>query len=218
MEGLYFQWVNTEKYQWNLFFYHASDLNYSTVLGSHFIFDYYFNSGPRGKYVFGAGFDYISINTNADVIQTLSLFEMQNHIYAPYVRAGRYFNFTSNPHRFSFLLWGGYEHDFLKGDLSFVIPIPAPHIPDILVEKTLDKDYDYMLLGAAFKATFFHFLEMQIKYHKKLDLNRDAMLDFFSVLTNVYVTRHWAVSYRYKYMEETIGTNQYHIGGIAYLF
>lgn len=218
MKGLYFQWVNTRKYQWNVFFYQSSNLNFSTVWGSHFIFDYYTGYGPRGRTVLGAGFDYIQINTEADAIQTITHFVMDNRIYSPYIRAGRYLDFKLNPHRFSFLFWGGYEHDFLRGDLSFTVPAPAPFVPDIPVEQILDKEYNYALIGAAFKATVFHFLEFQFKYHKKVDIDRDNTLDYFSILTNVYLSRQWAISYRYKNMEETIGNNIYHIGGIAFVF
>jgi len=218
MKGLYFQWVNTKQYQWNLFLYHASNLNYSTVLGSHLIFDYYLGAGPKGKTVLGAGFDYIQINTEADVIQSLTGFVMDNRIYSPYIRAGQYFDFKQNQHMFSFFVWGGYEHDFLKGDLSFSIPTGGPFVPAMPISENLDKEYDYALIGLALKATLFHFLELQFKYHLKMDVNSDHQFNYYSILTNIYLNRRWAVSYRYKNMEETIGTNIYHIGGIAFLF
>ena len=40
-KGLYFQMINPDKYQWNAFVYNSEDLNYSSLWGSHFIYDYY---------------------------------------------------------------------------------------------------------------------------------------------------------------------------------
>ena len=166
----------------------------------------------------GAGVYIIQIDTDAENIHPLQNFQMLNRIFSPYIRGGRYFDFGCNAHRYSVLIWGGYEHDILRGDLSFDIPPYAPQMPPIHVSEDLDKDYHYGLIGIAFKATFFHFLEIKLKYHRKIDLNRDELLNYTSILTNLYLSRKWGVSYRYKYMDEIIGENIYHIGGVVYMF
>jgi hypothetical protein len=37
-------------------------------------------------------------------------------------------------------------------------------------------------------------------------------------MANFFVTRHWGVSYRFKYMQSTGGPTSYHLFGVAYVF
>ncbi|MCK5762442.1 MAG: hypothetical protein KAH16_06055, partial [Candidatus Izimaplasma sp.] len=67
-KGLYFQCINTEKYQWNAFVYNSEDLNYSSLWGTHFIFDYYLGVKENSKYVIGSGFEYLRMKTEVDEI------------------------------------------------------------------------------------------------------------------------------------------------------
>jgi len=219
MEGLFFQWINPERYQWNVFFYHAKDLNSSVLTGSHLIFDYYIHSDKKGKTALGLGIDFIGIRTDGENLAGLKDFQMTNHIYAPYFRSGHYFNFGDKKHRFQAFPWAGYECDMLRGELSFLIPSMDPSKqPDIPVDQDLDDHYNYGLLGLTLNAVFYHFLEIKFKIHKKFDLDRDRELNYITFMSNIYVSRKWGISYRFKSMDEVIGENQYHLGGIAYIF
>ncbi len=217
-KGLYFQWVNPKKYQWNFFLYHSKDINYSTLLGNHLILDLYFKNTPEGKYVAGIGFDLINIHTDASLIQNLTHFKMKNEIYTYYFRVGRYFNKASSGIENSGLLWLGYQRDDLNMDLSFTIPPMSPYMGEIPVAETQNKNNHYALAGIAFKTTLYHFLEIQLKFHRKFDLNTDQTLNDAAIMTNLYVSRRWGFSYRFKYMELVIGNNRYHIGGICFVF
>ncbi len=59
-------------------------------------------------------------------------------------------------------------------------------------------------------ATIFHFIELQAKY--KATFNADDLLHTVDALANVFFTRHWGLSYRFKYMQTTDGSTSYHIG------
>ncbi|MBN2030995.1 hypothetical protein JW824_12215 [bacterium] len=217
-KGLYFQWVNPKKYQWNFFLYHSKDINYSTLLGNHLILDLYFKNTQQGRYVAGIGFDLINIHTDASIIQNLTHFKMKNEIYTYYFRIGRYFDKTSSGIENSGLLWLGYQRDDLNMDLSFTIPPMNPYMPEVVVAETQNKNNHYALAGIAFKSTLYHFLEIQFKFHRKFDLNADQTLNDISLMTNLYLSRRWGISYRFKYMELVIGKNQYHIAGICFVF
>lgn len=218
MEGLYYQCITPEQYQWNVFFYHAKDLNSSILIGNHFIFDYYIYANKRGKTTLGLGFDFIRIKTDDKSLAGVRDFQMTNHIYAPYFRAGQYFNFGNNKNRFQLFPWVGYECDMLRGKLSFLIPSMGPNMPESPFNQNLDKDYHYGLLGITLNGVFYHFLEIKLKVHKKIDLNQDRTLNYITAMTNIYVSRKWGISYRFKSMDEVIGDNQYHLIGIAYIF
>ncbi|UCF99526.1 MAG: hypothetical protein JSV89_08295 [Spirochaetaceae bacterium] len=49
------------------------------------------------------------------------------------------------------------------------------------------------------------------KAHRVQHRSKDGML-------TVFFTRHWGLSYRFKYSETGSGTTTYHIGGIAFVF
>jgi hypothetical protein len=220
LAGIYFQWIRPEKYQWNVFIYQSRNINYSDIIGSHFIFDYYPGRCPcGGLLVAGAGFDYIRIKTHGDISPQLSEFSMINNVYAPYFRFGRYIDFGSSLKQVSFLPWGGIERDIIRGDLNFIIPSMAPGMPaPPPVDEEIKSDYTYALIGLNGKVTLFHFFEMSAKYYRKFSLDHGDDLNVFSGMLNVYLNRHWGLSYRFKYMEVSISTNTYHMGGIAFLF
>ena len=215
--GLYFQCVRPDRHQWNVFVYNSRDINESNILGTHFIFDYYLTRLPvKGKFVLGAGFDYIQIVTDGNVSPALSEFKMTNKVYAPYLRAGRYFDFGSRAGGISILPWAGYEQDIVRGDLSF--KVPAGPGMTVHVEDDIKNDDGYAMLGINTKLTFFHFIELCVKYHRKFSLNEKEDLNTLSGMLNLYLNRHWGFSYRYKYMEVSVSKNTYHMGGIAYIF
>lgn len=212
LKGLYFQWVNTDRYQWNTFIYQSSDINYSTLWGGHFIFDYYLGKREGGKYLIGAGVELICLDMDAgNNISGLSNFQLTNNIFIPYLRVGKYFLFNRDALRLSFLPWAGIQPQWVRGDLSFDIPSPP-----FAIQEDIKEDDFFALAGFNVKATFFHFLEIQGKYRAAINV-----ADYFSTVSgmmNLYFTLHWGLSYRYKYMENTSGSDSYHIGGPVFVF
>jgi hypothetical protein len=218
MGGLYFQWINPEKYQWNVFLYGSQDINESNIFGSHFIFDYYFGGSPGGKYAVGAGLDYIRIDTDGEVSSALANFKMTNNIYAPYIRGGKYFNFGDSMRKVSLLPWVGYEQDIIRGDLSFILPPMAPGMPPLPIEDNIKKEYGYALLGSNVNMMLHHFIEITLKYYYKISLDDKDNLNTVTAMCNIYLNRHIGLSYQFKYIEVSVSKNTYHIGGLAFMF
>jgi hypothetical protein len=218
MKGLYFQSINTSKFQWNVFLYNSEDLNYSSLWGVHFIYDRYFGVKEKSKYVVGIGIEYITMKTETDDIIPFSSFELSQNIYVPYLRAGKYFYFGDNKIRYSLMPWVGVESDIVRGDIDFTIPAMYPGMPDIVVSKAADEDSYYAMAGLNFKITFYHFIDLKLKYHGKFDLEEDNYFDIASSMLNIYFNRNWGVSYRAKYMKSAEMENIYHIAGIIYAF
>jgi hypothetical protein len=212
MKGLYFQWINPERYQWNTFLYQASDLNYSTLWGGHFIFDLYFGVQERGKFVVGTGIEYIRLDMDAGGnIDSLSDFELLNNIIVPYARFGRYFSFGSDTLSVSILPWAGMQPEWVRGDISFIPPGP----PTPYEEKI--EEYDlFGIAGINTSVSIFHFITIDAKYRGTF--NSDDYFSTVDSMVNVFFTRHWGLSYRFKYSETSSGSTSYHIGGIAYVF
>ncbi len=217
-KGFYFQMVNPEKYQWNAFVYNSEDLNYSSLWGTHFIFDYYPGVTEKGKYVVGTGMEFLTMDTKSNEIEPFSDFELSQNIYAPYLRAGRYFYFGDDKIKYSFLPWLGFEKDMIRGDIGFTMPNPGPGPPEFVVNEEADDDASYALAGLNFKITFYHFVELKLKYHGKVDLKENDYYDIASSMLNIYFSRHWGVSYRGKYMKSAEMKNMFHIGGIIFAF
>ena len=212
MKGLYFQWINTERYQWNIFIYQSSDINFSTLWGGHFIFDYYYDVAEKHKSVIGVGFDLIALDMDAgDNITPLSDFELTNNIYVPFVRVGRYFLFGLGGVDISLLPWIGFEYELVRGKVSFIPP--GPPVP---FEDDIDSDIVFSLTGLNMRTVFYRFVEIEAKYSARF--NSDDFLSDVSLMSNIYFTRKWALSYRFKYMENVFGSNRYHIWGLAYTF
>lgn len=219
MEGLYLQWINPDIFQVNAFIYHSADINYSQLWGGHLIGDFYVWSNPLGKAAVGAGIEVISLNMDAgDSIAPLQNFELPTTLYVPYARAGHYFFFGSpETVQLSVFPWAGAEYDISRGDLSFLIDVNGPAPGGLVpVEESTDDETLYGIAGLSVSTTIMHFVDLQAKY--KATFNADDFLSTIDAMANVYFTRHWGVSYRFKYMQSTSGSTSYHIVGIAYLF
>jgi len=210
MEGLFFQWVNPDRFQANAFIYHSADINYSQLWGGHLIGDFYVWSNRLGKAAVGAGFEVISLDMDAGVGEILpgSTFQLPLKIYVPYARAGHYFNLGSRSKvLLSVFPWAGVEYDITRGDIT-IVPGPPPI--------NIDDETLYGIAGLSVSATIMHFIELQAKY--KATFNADDLLHAVDAMANVFFTRHWGLSYRFKYMQSTSGSTSYHLGGIAYVF
>ena len=210
LKGLYFQWINPERFQWNVFIYQSSDINYSTLWGGHFIFDYYFGKRSRGKYVVGTGIEFIGLDMDAgnNIAGPLD-FKLLNNIIIPYIRAGRYFLLGPDTITVTLLPWIGVQPEFVRGKISFNFGGPPKR-------KDIEDDALYALAGLNAKTVIMHFFEVEVKY--KATFNRDDYFSTLSAMTNLYLSRHWGISYRFKFMETSSGSDTYHIGGVAFLF
>ncbi|MCK5050496.1 MAG: hypothetical protein KAS53_02060 [Candidatus Cloacimonetes bacterium] len=217
-KGLYFQWINPDKYQWNAFVYNSEDLNYSSLWGTHFIFDYYLGVKENSKYVIGAGMEFLTMTTETDEIFPFSNFELSQNIYAPFLRAGKYFYLGDDKIKYSLMPWLGAESDIVRGDIDFTIPPMYPGGSEFIVSDNADDDSFYALAGLNFKVTFYHFIDLKLKYHCKVDLEESDTYDVASGMLNIYFNRNWGISYRTKYMKSAEMENIYHIGGIVYAF
>jgi hypothetical protein len=215
MEGLYFQWINPDRFQANTFLYHSADINYSQLWGGHLIGDFYVLSDRLGKVAVGAGLEVLRLDNDAgDAESAQGIFDLELPLtlYAPYARAGHYFFFGSSARvRVSVFPWLGAEYDITRGDISLTV-IP----PGMSIDESIDDETLYGLAGISLGATIMHFIELQGKY--KLTFDADDLLSTWDAMANVFFTRHWGVSYRFKYMQNTSGSTSYHIGGIAYVF
>jgi hypothetical protein len=218
LKGIYVQWINTQRFQWNLFVYQSSDINYATLWGGHFIFDYYFGVRGRAKYVAGTGIEFIRLDMDAgSKISPLSDFRLENTILIPYLRFGRYFPVgrgdPQGSHSMTLLPWIGIQPEFVRGDISFNF-VPPPPLPP--VDKTIKEDELYAIAGLNARAVLYHFIELEAKYHGTFNT-----ADYFSTVSamiNLYASRRVGLSYRFKFMEMSSGSNTYHMGGIAFLF
>jgi hypothetical protein len=219
MEGLYFQWINPARFQANTFLYHSADINYSQLWGGHLIGDFYVLSDRLGKAAVGAGLEVIRLDTDAgdaESAQYIYDLELPMTLYAPYARAGHYFYLGSSDRvRVSVFPWLGVEYDITRGGISLTVDPPGPP-PTVFVDESIDDETLYGLAGLSLSATIMHFIELQAKY--KLTFDAEDRLGSWDAMANVFFTRHWGVSYRFKYMQSTSGSTSYHIGGIAYMF
>ena len=216
MEGLYFQWINPDLFQANAFVYHSADINYSQLWGGHLIGDFYVLSDPLGKAAVGAGLEVLSLDNDAgDAVAGVTDFKLPLTLWIPYARVGHYFYFGSRDQvLLSVFPWAGAEYDIARGNVSGTIPFAPP--PFNVFDESIEDETLYGLAGLSVSATIMHFIELQAKY--KLTFNENDLLHTFDAMANVFFTRHWGVSYRFKYMQTTDGSTSYHIGGIAYVF
>jgi hypothetical protein len=217
MEGLFFQWVNPDLFQANAFVYHSADINYSQLWGGHLIGDFYVWSNRLGKAAVGAGVEVISLDMDAGAaFPPLADFKFPLKLYIPYARAGHYFYLGSRDKvLLSIFPWAGAEYDIARGTITLVPP--GPPIPQT---ENQDDETLYGIAGLSLGATIFHFIELQAKY--KVNFNADDVLHTVDGLANLYFSRHWGLSYRFKYMQtksgSANGSTTYHLLGIAFVF
>lgn len=216
IKGVFFQWVNPDLYQWNTFIYQASDINYSSLWGGHFIFDYYFYSTERGKFVIGSGIEFLKIDMDADSsITPFKNFELLNNIFIPYVRFGYRYQYIQDKFNLAILPWVGVEYQRVRGDLTMVIDPPGP-APAVTMKENINNDDSFLMAGLNFNVNLFHMLDLEVKYYGTFN-NKD----YYSTATamiNFFFSRIWGISYRTKYMELGKGYDFYNIFGIAFIF
>ena len=93
---------------------------------------------------------------------------------------------------------------------NFGGPFPPP------VDEKIDEEDLFGIAGLNASFSIFHFITVDAKYRGTF--NADAYFSSVDSMLNVFFTRHWGLSYRFKYSETSSGSTTYHIGGIAYVF
>lgn len=222
--GVYLQSIDPSLYQWNAFAYYSPDVNYSTLWGGHFIVDFYPIGDFLGKYLVGAGVEVIRIDMDAGnnikvlagppPATTLEDFTLTNTILIPYARVGKYFVFGFRPLQISILPWVGATYESVTGSVKFSALFGPP--PKKEIDETFDDSAWYATAGINLKLTLFRFIDVEGKYQATFD--GDVYHPSFSVIANVFFSRNWGLSYRYKYMETSGGSDAYSLFGIAYVF
>lgn len=227
LAGMYLQSINTSLYQWNAFAYYSPDVNYSTLWGGHFIVDFYPIGDFLGKYLVGAGVEVIRIDMDAGnnikvpagpppATTTLEGFTLTNTILIPYARVGKYFVFGMGPLQISILPWVGATYESVTGNVKFSAQFAPPPVPKTKVDETFDDSAWYATAGINLKLTLFRFIDVEGKYQATFD--GDVYHPSYSVIANAFFSRNWGLSYRYKYMETSGGSDAYNLFGVAYVF
>ena len=217
LAGMYLQSINTSLYQWNAFAYYSPDVNYSTLWGGHFIVDFYPIGDFLGKYLVGAGVEVIRIDMDAgNNIKPLEGFTLTNTILIPYARVGKYFVFGMGPLQISILPWVGATYESVTGNVKFSAQFAPPPVPKTKVDETFDDSAWYATARINLKLTLFRFIDVEGKYQATFD--GDVYHPSYSVIANVFFSRNWGLSYRYKYMETSGGSDAYNLFGVAYVF
>ena len=214
MNGIYAQWLNTKKFQVNGFYYRAPNINYSDVTGLHLNFDYYMKPSEAGKWVTGIGLEDLNIDMSAGQnITGLKSFDMDNDVLFYYLRAGRYFYYRKGLMDASLMPYAGYAHEKITGEIRMERrfgPFPRASTIDI------GESDNHPLAGINLNATFAHFIDLQAKWMGRF--KDGERLDDYSLMANIYLTKHWGLSYRYKYMEYGSSSNSYNLAGATYCF
>jgi hypothetical protein len=220
LKGLFVQWVDPERYQWNAFVYQSSDVNFSTLWGGHFIYDRYFRAGGRGKWVAGGGAEVLRIDMNAGSriapagLPALSGFTLLNNLFIPYGRFGFRFQFRPKPLVVAVMPWVGAQYQGVRGNLDFAVDPPGP-APLVKVSENIDQDDFFGLAGLNLNSHLFHLIEIEGKVYGAFNGDTDYMS--VSAMANLSLTRRCALSYRFKYLELPKGTDLYHLWGLAVL-
>lgn len=226
LAGFYLQSINPSLFQWNAFAYYSPDVNYSTLWGGHFIVDFYPIGDFLGKYLVGAGVEVIRIDMDAgnniqvpagpSTTTTLEGFSLTNTILIPYARVGKYFVFGMGPAQISILPWVGATYESVQGTVQFSAQFGPPSVPKTSVDSTFDDSAWYATAGINLKLTLFRFIDVEGKYQATFD--GDVYHPTITVVANVFFSRNWGLSYRYKYMETSGGSDTYNLFGVAYVF
>ncbi|MGE5607586.1 MAG: hypothetical protein ACM3YE_18075 [Bacteroidota bacterium] len=203
-KGLYFQSIDTEKFQWNLFVYRTEDINYSNLAGVNFMFDRYFGAGAKIKNLIGLGTNYLWMDPAEETIP--ANFQLEQEIFSLYLRIGRKYDYNPGGVNCSFLPWIGGQLDQTRG----TVDPPGPN-----AFKT-DDDQCSWIAGINLKADFHNFLQLEAKH--SIAHNKHDTLNKSSAMANLFFTKNLGLSYRYNYQQTTAGKDSYQLLGLAMLF
>ncbi len=213
-KGLYFQTVDPDKYQLNLFIYRTEDINYSDLAGVNFIYDRYFRAEAKVKNLIGLGVNYLRIDLSGKSIPaktgSLDTFNLDQKISSLYLRIGRNYSYNQGQTSYSVLPWIGGQLDQSRG--TGLVDPPGPNSIPIII----NTDQFSWIAGVNLKANWRHFLQLETK-HSIAYFNSDH-LNKNSAMVNLSLTKNLGLSYRYNYHQTTLGKDSYHLFGLAVLF
>ncbi len=208
MDGIYAQFVSPENGQTNIFLYQAPNVNYSKVTGLHALSDWYFGQGD--KWVIGLGYDNIIINMDAgNHIAGLDLFKLDNDVKEVYLRLGKYFSageYYGVTTRF--LPYLGYGTETVAGSIVLNPSGPAP-----LMTIPVYSQQNYPLAGLNGHFEFHHFITIDAKHMVMFQTAKNIRTT--TIEANLYFTKNLGLTYQYKNMEQTNGSDIYSIAGIV---
>jgi len=215
MEGLFFQAIDPASGQVNAFLYHAADLNYSQLWGGHLQGDLYLGPVDRGAFVIGAGFERMYMDMDAgDNFTGIKDFTLKTAITQEYLRTGKYFLLDAGPLRVSVLPWVGVLSSWVNTELAMnVVTGPSK---TMAISRTTPTWDPYAFQGINAKFTLFHAITLEGKY--QVAFNDKSYLQTVSANADVFFTRRYGLTYRFKYMQETSGSTYYHLLGLAVAF
>ncbi|MCU0609971.1 MAG: hypothetical protein MUF22_09425 [Chitinispirillaceae bacterium] len=218
--GFFSQWVDLDRFQANEFLYACPHVNYSTVYGASLSADAYFFRQPGfGKTVAGLGLELILVrlNTTDEIVRTgdidpIHRFDLTNVVFAPFLRAGYRFEHRFGQMRASIFPWAGIQQEVVRGDM-YLEPTALWTTVFPAISEPIREDNTYGLAGIGLGINLFHFIDLEAKFHRML--NEKNQYDHFSAMVNLFLSRRFGVSYRYRNMEMSVGTNRFHLFGIA---
>lgn len=213
MRGLFIQSVEPDTYQWNIFLYQIRDINYSDLHGVNFIYDRYFGKAP-GQMVLGFGMNYLKMDLTGNNVPSasgrLDGLELDMSVFSPYLRLGKYYVFEGDKLRTTLMPWFGAQVDYIGG--SGRVDFPGPGAVDFEME---DDPFSW-IAGVNLKLNVHHFLQVEGKYATAY--HDGVFQDRHTAIVNLFLSRQWALSYRYQYQENANGTDSYQIVGVAVVF
>ena len=214
LKGLYLQAIDTDRYQWNLFVYQTSDINYSDLLGFNFIYDRYFGKSARTQNVAGVGLNYLTVDLAGEHVPTaygpLDALTLDMDTLSLYARVGRYYRREQGGFRWTALPWVGGQWDHSTGDGLADYPGPGS------AAFKIDEDRCYAIAGLNLKADYRHFLQAEVKH--PLTFDRNDCYHKTVVMVNFFMTRNVGLSYRYCRQGMRDGRDSYSLFGLAMVF
>jgi hypothetical protein len=214
--GAYAQWIETGKFQANLFGYLAPDVNDARVAGLHANADAYFLGNALGTFAAGVDGERISVDMDAgNSIAGLENFEMRDDVTVAIARAG--FRFAAAPSsklRATIFPYGGYAWERDDGTLTVNPAGPPEYTPEMRID--LDDALHYPVWGVNLAVRAFYAIELTGKY---LAQYRDGdVLASATAQVNVFLPWNLVASYQYKYMERLESADSYHMLGVGTAF
>ncbi len=215
--GLYLQWIEPDYFQTNLFVYYAPSVNESRVFGLHLNGDAYFFSGDWGSLVAGLDVEDLFVNMDAkDSIAGLSSFTLENNTLAIMGRAGVRVRFAPlEGLKLVVFPYVGVMHQRDTGEITRD-PLGDPDFDPPAVTSSIEESQNSFAGGLNLTAKVGHLGEVTLKYLGHLD--EDELRSIYTAELKVFVHRSAVVSYQFKDMEMSFGSNRYHLLGAGYVF
>jgi len=210
LDAIYAQWMNTEKFQVNSFYYRIPRINYSRVNDLQLSFDLYLKPSAAGKWVAGAGMeDQKTAMSAGGHIAPYTSFDMDKNVLFYYLRAGRYFYHKKGWLDASLFPYIGYAREKTTGEA----------IINAAITRDVSASDSYPLGGISVNTTFAQFIVLQANWMGWLGSFKNVdRMDEYTLTTGIYFSRHWGLSYRYKYKKYGPSASSYNLGSIVYLF